>query len=109
MIRRLQDELSVEENVRRRGGGGDEVGIEGLEERLRRVKEFKSVDGSGRREAKDEEKEQADLGQAPGAVELAEFEKARARRRGKGSDDDSESEESEESKDSDEEDSEEED
>ncbi|ORY82894.1 hypothetical protein BCR35DRAFT_303516 [Leucosporidium creatinivorum] len=107
LIRRLQDELSVEESVRRRGGGGEEGGIEGLEERLRKVKEFRSVDGSGRRDVKDEEKEQADLGQAPGAVELEEFEKARARRRGRDSDDDSESEESEESKDSEDEDSEE--
>lgn len=80
-----------------------------MEERLRKVKDFKSMDGSGRRELKDEEKEQADLGQAPGAVGLEEFEKARARRRGRDSDDDSESEESEASKDSKEEDSEEED
>lgn len=94
----------MEESVRRRGGGGEE-GIEGLEDRLRKVKEFKSVDGSGRKVIKDEEKEQTDLGQAPGAVELDEFEKARAQPRGSSSDDDSESEESEESKDSEDEES----
>jgi hypothetical protein len=108
LLRRLQDELSVEESVRRRGGGEEEGGIGGLEERLKRVKEFESVDGSGTRAVKVEE--QPDLGQAPRVVELEEFQQARARRRkGRESDDDSESGESEESKDSDDEDSEEED
>lgn len=47
MIRRLQDELSVEESVKKRGGGGGKGGLEGLEERWEAVKGFKVADTAG--------------------------------------------------------------
>lgn len=107
LIRRLQDELSVEESVKKRGGGEEEGGIAGLESRLRKIKEFKSVDGSGRREPTTEEQQElAKLGTAPRAVEFDDFRKVK--RRGSSDEDDSDegSEDEKSSKDNADEDSE---
>lgn len=114
LIQKLSDELRVEEGVRRRAaaGGGEEGegGIEGLQERLKGIREFRAAVGRNLKEGEEEEGEEegSRLGEPPSGVEVGEFE--RVRRRGRGSEEsesESESEEeSEESKSSEEEDSE---